>query len=81
MAVSCFSRSVSMLSGLDLEGEVSASEDEEDAIRVAMLENPPDATYEDVGFPLNFSTRGPVYWCGVLIRMYSPDYVENPGAW
>jgi hypothetical protein len=44
MAVSCFSRSVSMLSGLDLEGEVSASEDEEDAIRVAMLENPPDAT-------------------------------------
>ncbi len=34
------------MSGLDLEGEVSASEDEEDAILVAMLEPAQPPTYE-----------------------------------
>jgi hypothetical protein len=38
------------MSGLDLEGEVSASEEEEEAVRVAMLEQLLDPTYENIGF-------------------------------
>ena len=45
LAVSCFSRSGPIPSGLDVEGEVSASEEEEDALRVAISERPHDPTY------------------------------------
>jgi hypothetical protein len=37
------------MSGLDLEGEVSTSEEEEEAVWVAMLEQLLDPTYENIG--------------------------------
>jgi hypothetical protein len=50
-----------MMSGLDLEGEVSASEDEEDAVLVAMLERP-NPTYEIISASFELQNASAVNW-------------------
>jgi hypothetical protein len=54
---------------------VSASEDEEDGIQVAILERLPDPTYEYLCSELNFEIKG---WSnGFFIR----NILEHPTPW